>query len=676
MGKIVQKTLTSFDLAAIVFELREQLKDAHIQNIYQLKERILLLKLRQRSRPSLNLLIEPGRRIHITSYLLKKPPQPPTFCMALRKHLRNGVITEICQREFDRIVAITVKTREGEFRLISEFFGDGNIILVDPQGTTRQALTFKRMRDRNILRGEPFKQAPPSGKDPRTLTRSDLPHLARFNNLEVVKALTRYLSISGMYAEEILLRANISKHQKCSSLKRHDFDKIFRALTDILSYLEPGKLEPCIIVDTDEEAVDRVPFHLRQYENYECKQFESFNEALDEYYAKTVVESRIEDAAQEVKQKIDKQRRILREQQKSLIEMKRQAERKRKIGDQIYVHFTILQTLRQRIMKEKKKGRTWREIVSRLEAEKKNRKVPSTFFESFDTRNVALHLSIEDSVFSLNLRKSIQENAATYYEQAKKARRKTTGTEKAIQETLNRIEELKQHKKRLTGEAAQPIKKQRKRAWFEKFWWFHTSEDFLTVGGKDAVTNEVLIKKHTASHDLVFHADIAGAPFVLLKTEGRTPSQESIREAAQLAATHSRAWKAKFSAIDVYWVHPEQVSKSPPSGEHLKKGAFMIRGKKNYVRKVPLRVAIGIDFRTTPPALTGGPINAVKDKTDIFVEIVPGDHSSSRLAHQIRHTLAEKAPPNLREAINTISTQEIQSFIPFGNGNISNIKTR
>jgi len=672
MGRIVQKTLTSFDIAAIIFELKERLTGARIQNIYQVKGKIVIMKLHQPNQPALNLLIEPGRRLHLTSYLLKKPQRPPAFCMALRKHLRNGTITEISQQEFERIVTVKIRTKEGEFKLILELFGDGNIILVDFQGIIEQALFFKRMRDRNILRGEPFKQAPSSGKNPQKLRPSDLLELKQFKDLEIVRALTKYLSISGMYAEEVLLCAQIDKTKRCESLENSDFERIFRALNDVLAHLETGKLEPCLIMDEKEGWVDLVPFPLRKYERNKCKWFESFNEALDEYCAETVVERQVEKATEEVQQKIERQQRILDEQQKSLAEAKQQAERMRKVGDTIYTHFNQLQTLLYRIVNEKKSGVLWQKIVSQIKEEKKSGKGPSVYFESLDTNKLILNLSIESLPVSLKLRNSVQKNAATYYEQAKKAERKVKGAEKAIEDTLGRIEELKQKKEATAEEASKPIKKKIKKAWFEKFWWFHTSEDFLVIGGKDAVTNEILIKKYMEPNDLVFHADIAGAPFVLLKIRKKTLSQQSIYEAAQLAASHSRAWKAKFSAIDVYWVNPEQVSKSPPSGEYLKKGAFMIRGKKNYVRRTPLRLAIGIDFKTTPPTTVGGPTSAVKSKTDTFVEIVPGDLSSSKLANKIRQMLAQKVSKSLQEAVSKIPIQEMQTFIPFGKGRIIN----
>jgi len=666
-GIAVKKTLTSFDVAAIVLELKKQLKGARIQNIYQIKGKTVILKLHQPNQPALNLLIEAGKRLHLTSYVLEKPQRPPAFCMALRKYLRNGKITEISQHEFERIITIKAETKEGEFKLILELFADGNVILVDAQGIIRQALIFKKMRDRNILRGEHFQHPPSSGKNPLHPESLDLPELVKFKDLELVKALTKFLSIGGMYAEEIFLRAQVDKNKRCESLKNSDFDKISKALNKILSQLEK-KLEPCIVIDEEGRWIDVVPVQLKKYEGFKCKKLESFTEALDEYYKKAFVEREVTAVSEKVEQEIAKQQRILHEQQTSLEEERQEAERLKRVGDKIYAHFHQLQTFLLRIMDEKRNGKTWQEIILKIENEKESGETPSVYFESLDTKKLVLNVSIEGLAFSLRLRSSIQENAANYYDRAKKAKKKVKGAEKAIEETLNRIEELSQRKEIVIQETSKPVMKRRKKAWFEKFRWFYTSENLLVVSGKDAVTNDILIKKHTEPLDLVFHADITGAPFVLIKTEGKTPSQRSINEAAQLAASHSRAWKANFNAIDVYWVYPDQVSKTPPSGEYLQRGAFMIRGKKNYVRKTPLQLAVGVDVKTALPTVIGGPREAVKSRTNIYVEIVPGDLSSSKLANKIRQVLKKKVSKNLQENISKIPLEEIQVFIPFGKG--------
>lgn len=669
-GTRMQSTLTSFEIAAIILELRDRLAGARIKNIYQTRGKTLILSLHRSNDANLSLLIESGKRLHLTSYLLEKPQQPPGFCMALRKHLRNGIINDISQFEFERILTISVSTRVGEFKLVVEIFGDGNIILVDPHNLIQQALRFKKMRDRNVMRGEPYQHAPTRGKNPFTADVSTLLQLRSFKELEIIKGLTKLLSISGKYAEEILVTAEVNKREKCELLEDQDFNRILTALKSLLTHLKLGKLEPCIILDENGAWIDVVPIQLKRYERFTSKKFATFNEAVDDYYARAFGERELTVEAREIEQVIAKQQRILNEQQEMLASARKARETMKKAGDEIYRHFNEMQSFLEGIMKDKRGGRTWKEIISQIEREKESGKIPSLYFQSLEVKKLIVKLEIGDLSLSLSLRKSAQENAATFYNQAKKAQKKVVGAEKALQETTQRIEKLGEQREIRLQKPAKSLDKRKKKTWYEKFRWFFSSENLLVVGGKDAITNEILMKKHVEPDDLVFHADLAGAPFVVLKTKTQTPSQESIFESAQLAASHSRGWKAKYSAIDVYWVYPSQVSKTPPTGEYIQKGAFVIRGKKNYVRKTPLQLVIGIDLNTKPPTIVGGPMQAIKTKTKVYVEINPGDTKSNKLAGEIRNTLKRLVPKDLQEEVSRIPLAEIQVFIPFGKGAI------
>jgi predicted ribosome quality control (RQC) complex YloA/Tae2 family protein len=663
----VKEEMTSFDIAALTPELNPLIKDAHIDNIYQTNPKTLLLKIRRPNQPPLHLLIEAGKRLHLTSYALEKPQNPPAFCMALRKYLRNGEVRGIHQHEFERIVTIDVGRKEGNFQLVSELFGEGNIILVNPENRILQALAYRRMRDRDVLRDEVFQHAPPSGRNPLKQTRQAFSKIRGLGQLEIVRALTKFLSIGGLYAEEILLRAQVDKNVLCESLTEQDLDKIFDQLHQILSTIKNGKLEPCVVLDKEGKCIDVTPLPLKKYIHLTQRMYKTFNEALDEYYMEITVKEGVVEAAKGVDRELARQQRILQSQRKAPEDLKKQIERNKGIGDAIYMHLNDLSYLLQRIMDEKRSGKPWEQIVSSIEEGKGMGRLPDIYFHSMEPQGLILNISVENLIFSINLRRSIQFNANQYYTRAKKAGKKLEGVEKALRETQAKIEELQQRIGQVK-ETHKPPPKRREKEWYEKFRWFYSSDGFLVIGGTDATTNEILIKKHMEPRDIVFHADLHGAPFVLIKTKGETPPEQTIREAAQLAASYSRAWKEMLSAVDVYWVTPEQVSKSPPSGQYLKKGAFMIHGSKNYVRGVPLRVAIGIKTKEEQVMIVGGPVEAIASQTNVYVEIVPGEQTSSKLAKQIRGLLPEKAPKVLKKEVLEVPIEEIQSFIPLGRG--------
>jgi len=665
--------MSSFDVTALISEVSGAIRGARVENIHQLNPTTLLLRLRQAGQPQLYLLAEAGKRLYLTRYVLKGPKVPPAFCMALRKHLRNSRVAEISQHDFERIVVLKVTTSEGEFQLVFELFGEGNIILVNPQNRILQALIYRRMRDRNVWRGEIFRQPPSSGRNPLGLNRQDLEGIKNFGRLEVVRALTRFLSIGGLYAEEILLRAQVDKDTPCETLTEEELGRIFNHLNQILSPTISGNMEPRIILNEEGKWNDVTPIPLRSYAHLEQKIYKSFNEALDDYYMKRGVEEKGVEAAEGAGLELEKQRRILQSQERSLEEYEGKIEQNRKIGDAVYAHLSELQLLCQGILEEKRRGKPWKEIVSDLLRGKEAGQAPAVYFHSLDQKNLVLNVSVETLTFPLTLRRSIQANAAEYYTRAKKAESKLKGVKEAMKKTQERIAKLQQQmaeRAERADEVSEVPTKRRERAWYEKFRWFHSSEGFLVIGGRDATTNELLIKKHTEPQDKVFHADLTGAPFVLVKTEGRVPSEQTMMEAAQLAASYSRAWRENFRAADVYWVSPMQVSKSPPSGQYLTKGAFIISGTKNYVRSVPLEVAIGIGGKKENLRVIGGPSEAITKQTNLYVKITPGDQASGKIAKEMRQILSKRAPQNLQREILQIPLEEIQNFIPPGKSSI------
>jgi predicted ribosome quality control (RQC) complex YloA/Tae2 family protein len=425
------------------------------------------------------------------------------------------------------------------------------------------------------------------------------------------------------------------------------------------------------VFDAKGEWLDVVPFPLRKYSGFNQKPFTSFNEALDEYYSRAVTDEKTSKTETQFARELARLQRILEDQKSTLEDSRKVAEQYKLIGDLIYAHFSELQSLTNCATEAKEKGITWEQVASEMEKEKQAQRKPFTFFQSLDSKQRILNVKVNDTTFSLDLTRSIPANAAEYYERAKKAGRKFDGAQKAIVDTQTKIDELQKRLKTETEAVkAEVPQKRHEKAWFEKFRWFRSSDDFLVVGGRDATTNEILVKKHTEPTDVVFHADVAGAPFVVIKAEGKTPPEQTILEAAQLAASYSKAWREMLHTVDVYWVHPEQLSKTPPPGQYLEKGAFIVIGKKDYIRSVPLRIAIGLLMQENLILVIGGPPEAVRKQTDVFVELIPGKEKSSILAKRVRKLLAEKSYKIRNAPLPEILLLEIQSFIPYGQGEI------
>ncbi len=186
---------------------------------------------------------------------------------------------------------------------------------------------------------------------------------------------------------------------------------------------------------------------------------------------------------------------------------------------------------------------------------------------------------------TLDTTKTIEENAALYFEKTKKAKRKLEGIAASIALSEKKLKyevvEKTEQKKYLEP----PQKK-----WYMKFRWFISSDGFLCIGGRDATTNDIIIKKHCDKGDLVFHTDITGSPFFVIKAEGKEITQKTKEETAQATASFSRAWNQGLTMAEVYAITPEQVKKE----FGLPKGSFMIQGKREYFKPV-IKLYIGLN---------------------------------------------------------------------------------
>lgn len=677
-----KKEFTSFDISAVILELKKEVLDSRVNNIYQMDTKTLTLKLHKTDKPPIRVVLEAGRRLHLTGYALENPHTPPAFCMALRKYLRGAWLVGVDQYEFERVVAFTFRTSEGTFKLVLELFGEGNIILTSEKGEILQALIFKRMRDRNILRGTVFELPPSGGKNPFKVNETELAEaLKKAGEVEVVRALARFLGVGGSYAEELLLRAGVDKNKVCSTLTEAEVKTLFDALQSLLSPIVAEKLEPCIILDATGGFLDVVPFKLKRYEGFAVQEFDSFYRALDEFYVKTttVEKAKAKIVTDDIKREEEKLKRVIAEQQRIVAESDEKTEADKNIGNTIYAHSNELQKLLDLFSKAKLESKDWDTVIAQVMAAKNSGTAPFTLYESFDSRNLAINVSVDGLRFSLSIRKTLFENAAEFYDRGKKAKQRSTGALAALEQSkkqlakiqadLNEAERLKTLK---PAEVLEELSKRKveSKEWFEKFRWFTSSEGFLVVAGKDVVSNEVLIKKYTAADDAVFHAEIVGSPFVVVKTEGREVGEQTLREAGEFAASFSRAWREGMGSADVYWVKPEQLSKSGPSGEFVPHGAFAVTGKRSWMRGTPLQVAVGVAEDDGELRFIGGPVDTVKAKAKVFVVLAPGDLSGKDLLRGILRVLMLKLPKDLREKVGKASIEAIREFVPYTRGRI------
>lgn len=234
---------------------------------------------------------------------------------------------------------------------------------------------------------------------------------------------------------------------------------------------------------------------------------------------------------------------------------------------------------------------------------------------------------------TLELNKSVEQNAGIYFEKSKKAKKKLHGAKEALERTKLKLQKLKESQKsELEKLKVEAEKKPRKIEWYDKFRWFFSSKGFLIIAGRDATTNEIIIKKYTDNNDLVFHTSLAGSPFGVVKTENKKIDANTINETAEFIAIYSRAWKLGMTSLEVFYVKPEQVSKQAPSGEYIQKGSFMIYGQKKLINAgMNLFMGMMKDGR-----IMGGPESAVKANCKNYLQVFQGREKASAIAKLVR----------------------------------------
>ncbi len=635
----MKESMSSVDIAAIVIELQELL-GARVVKAYQPGKEEIRLKLHHKEKGGLDLIIEAGRRIHVTKYKRASPRMPSNFSMFLRKHLGGGRISQIQQLDFDRIVEITIERWDKKLNLIAELLPRGNIVLIDENEIITLPLKRRSFSSRKIKVGEKYER-PPSRRNPLEMSEYDLMNLCKSSqDKDVVRVLAAELSLGGLYAEEVCEKAGIDKKKKANELATNEIKTIHETILALFKPIitnDKSRLRAHIVIDGEEKA-DVLPFELSIYEPKEKVFFSSFNDAADDFFTTQIAEGVEEKAKTEHEKEVGKYERILKEQLDALHEFKLKEAECIKNGELIYARYT--------------------EIEDILREMGKKRKVVTLTLPDTD-----VPLEIDTSI-------SLHKNASAYYEKAKVFRKKRKGVEHAIAATKEKIRTEKEKEVRVE-DALIPKRKEVKREkeeWYERFRWFETSDGFIVVGGKDATTNEILVKKYMDANDLFFHTQAEGAPTVIAKTGGKEVSEDCLSEIAQFAASYSNLWKYGFYEGECYCVTGEQVSKTPPSGEYIKKGSFMVRGKRKYF-KAALGLCIGIEKNRLVACPSS---DSQKNRLDNFVELEPGgDLEKNELSKEIVNFFVDSAKDEKKEEIKQIATHEkVMSFLPPGKSRI------
>ena len=635
------KAMSNVDIFTISDELNNLLTGARVDKSFQPSKDIVVMRFHVAGIGRVDLVMQCGSRIHTSKYPLENPTNPPTFPMLLRKRIKGAHVESVKQHNFDRVVEIKVK-KDKYYTIVVELFDKGNIILLDEDNNIILPLKRKQLSKRDISSKKEYIFPEERGINPIKISENEFKEIILQNESDIV----RTLAINGfgsLYAEEIIQRANkyvkIDKNTQNNDLTDEQISALYKSLKELFDILKNEEYKPQIVKDGRREDV--LPLDLIKYDGFEKTYYENFNEACDEFYSKKV-NSNIKDIKEKAwNKKVNKFEKRLQMQEETLDNFNKTIETSQHKGELIYSNYTSIENLINVVNSAISKEYSFKEIGKILKKAKKDGMEEAQIFESIDKMGV-ITLNIDNTSIIIDPKLSIPENAENYYEKSKKAKKKIKGALIAIENTKKQLEEIKSKKENAMENISIPKKREKKNLkWYEKLRWFVTSDNTLVVGGRDAGTNEAIVKKYLDNNDIYLHADIHGASSTAIKLEGKSLNDTILKESGEFAASFSSAWSKGFTTQDVFWVHPDQVSKTPEAGEFLAKGSFVIRGNRNYIRSARVKIAIGIvDYEGK--RIMAGPVESLEAHCDNYVVLKPGYTKKEAIAKKILHKINEE----------------------------------
>ncbi|HCX64899.1 MAG TPA: hypothetical protein DHN33_06785, partial [Eubacteriaceae bacterium] len=303
-----------FTVHHIVEELKQNLLQSRIQKIHQ-PEKDELVFVFSANRKKQSVLFSASHnhpRIHFTEEQRKNPSTAPVFCMLLRKKLTNGLVTDIRQIGFDRIIEFDILSKDELFektkmKLIVEIMGrHSNIILVENEIITD---SIKRINTflssyREVLPGKPYK-LPPIDKNDLSSLSSDQMREIISSQPEKSVANSIFSSFQGFskgMGQEVCMRCNIPDAAKIKDLTDRDFQCIHQEFHTLIQPKEKGGY--LFYKKDDSFPVDFAPCLLTIYKDYHSEEKETLSQAIEQFYKNKDAGRSFQEMASALKQSI------------------------------------------------------------------------------------------------------------------------------------------------------------------------------------------------------------------------------------------------------------------------------------------------------------------------------------------------------------------------------------
>lgn len=646
--------LSGIELHYLVNKINSKVSSAfYVSNISSITKNSILLKLHHPIEPDIMLMVS-TKGIWLTNKKYKQVEENQ-FVKALSREIERAKISSVSQPGSERIFLLHFLDRDDKVRiLIVEIFGKGNFVLCDESMKILWILNPIEVRHRTLKTGSDYVLPPIRGEDVLHITvenmmdkTSSLP-----DDIEVVKWLGKSTSLPRKYVEEILFQSG-NNTKFANQLSNTDIEIIYEKTKEITDkVLDEKNHEPSIIIDKMGVAIDASPISMSKEAN--ARKVETYMEAIDQ-----VLSNEILSIGRSLKTE---------EADRKILELEHDLEEQNKAKMSVISKSKSLRNVAHELMK-----------LSSFGIQDMNDNSVKTLLEKNDSKIVSENgLTYLDLLNErVQLESSIPKFSSQLFSRAKELERGAGNIDKASEELRSRIDKLQGQTQKIHEKIQ--FKALESKQWYERYRWFVTTDGHLVIGGRDASSNSAVIRKHMTEDDIVFHAEIHGSPFFLVKNAKNQDTENTnfIEETAQATVSFSRAWKDGLSSGDAYWVFPNQVKKGAPTGQFLPKGSFVIEGKRNFCKGIELKLSIGLVKIENRYTIVSGPLNAIKKRSLVFVSLLPGGSDPMNLAKKIKSEFVRvisEFDSDLADYLKKVLLDDFIRMLPTGQSKIEHIE--
>ena len=306
-------------------ELHNKLVGGKVDRIHQPENDELVLYVRN-NKENFKLVLSSSAsnpRVYLANnYKKENPIKAPMFCMLFRKYIQGGIITNICQVNFERIIKITVesfdelKEKTAKDIYIEIMGRHSNIILTqhDKIIDSIKRIPPSVSRVRQLLPSMTYELPPAQDKiNPikGVSLKSFINTLREFDGPLYKGIFSKFLGISTPIAKEICYRANLDPNIKAEEMSRDELAKLYRIFSDLFTKIKNNDYAPCIVVDEKvDKVIDFSCIDLTYLNDNKFIRNDSISQVIEDYYKtkdfKDRVHQRTSDLRKSISIKLDR----------------------------------------------------------------------------------------------------------------------------------------------------------------------------------------------------------------------------------------------------------------------------------------------------------------------------------------------------------------------------------